>query len=488
MIAEHTNNLPDAFVERMRALLGAEADAFFAAYQRAPLTGVRANLLKLRPEQLQRITPWSLEPVPWCAEGFTVEPDARPGKHPYHAAGLYYMQEPSAMAVVEALQVRPGLRVLDLSAAPGGKATQIAAQLDGAGLLVANEVEGSRIKALGENLERWGARNVVLTNETPERLADHFGATFDRVLLDAPCSGEGMFRKRSIARSEWSEQHVAGCALRQARILQQAARLVAPGGLLVYSTCTFAPEENEQRIAALLAEQPGWTLVEIPRRHGLAAARPEWAGATPLPTLSRAVRLWPHLVAGEGHFIALLRNDGDSAPPAENPWPQPEGGLRQLLAGRGGQGSARSTASFGAAGPAAVAAWQSFERATLAVQLPAARLLSHGDQLYLAPEEGPDLDGLRVVRLGLWLGTLKPGRFEPAHALALTLLPDDVRQTVALSGDDVLRYLRGEALRLPQSGADGWALVTVDGWPLGWGRRVGDVIKNFYPKGLRWMG
>lgn len=487
-MAEDTNNLPHAFVERMRALLGVEADALFVAYQRPPLTGVRVNLLKLRPEQLQRIAPWPLEPVSWCGEGFTVEPDARPGKHAYHAAGLYYVQEPSAMAVVEALQVRPGQRVLDLSSAPGGKATQIAALLDGTGLLVANEVEGSRIKALGENLERWGARNVVLTNETPERLADHFGATFDRVLLDAPCSGEGMFRKRSIARSEWSEQHVAGCAVRQARILDHAVRLVAPGGLLVYSTCTFAPEENEQRIAALLAEQPGWTLVEIPKRHGLSAARPEWAGATPLPTLTRAARLWPHLVAGEGHFIALLRNDSDTAPPTENPWPQPQGSLRRLFSGRSGAASPRPTASFAAASPVAVAAWQSFERATLAVQLPVTRLLSHGDQLYLAPEAAPELDGLRVVRLGLWLGTLKPGRFEPAHALALALLAGDVCHTVALRGDDVLRYLRGEALRLDQSGPDGWAMVTVDGWPLGWGRRVGEVIKNFYPKGLRWLG
>lgn len=487
-MAEATTNLPPAFVARMRALLGTEADALFAAYKRAPLTGLRVNLLKLRPEQLQRIAPWPLEPVPWCAEGFTVAPDARPGKHPYHAAGLYYMQEPSAMAVVEALQVRPGLRVLDLSAAPGGKATQIAALLDGAGLLVANEVEGSRVKALGENLERWGARNVVLTSEMPERLADHFGATFDRVLLDAPCSGEGMFRKRSIARDEWSEQHVAGCAVRQARILNQAARLVAPGGLLVYSTCTFAPEENEQRIAALLAAQPGWTLVEIPKRHGLAAGRPEWAGTTPMPTLTRTARLWPHLVAGEGHFIALLRNDGDSAPPAANPWPERESGLRRLFVGRGGPASARTTGGFVTADPASVSIWQSFERATLAVELPAEGLVRHGEQLYLAPEGAPDLGGLRVVRLGLWLGTLKPGRFEPAHALALALPPDAARHTVALAGDAVLRYLRGEALRLDQPGPDGWTLVTVDGWPLGWGRRVAGVIKNFYPKGLRWLG
>ncbi|HEY0602952.1 MAG TPA: RsmB/NOP family class I SAM-dependent RNA methyltransferase [Herpetosiphonaceae bacterium] len=473
------SQLPPAFVERMRALLGAEADAFFAALERSPAIGLRVNPLKLRPEHFERITPWELEPVPWIRGGFRVAEVARPGKHPYHAAGLYYLQEPSAMAVVEVLDVRPGMRVLDLAAAPGGKATQIAGYLAGEGVLVANEVESSRIKALGENLERWGARNAVITNETPERLADHFGPLFDRVLLDAPCSGEGMFRKNPGARAEWSAEHVAGCAARQARILDHAARLVAPGGLLVYSTCTFAPEENEQRIAAFLAEHHQWELVDIPKLHGFAPARLEWAGDRPVPELTRAVRLWPHLVAGEGHFIALLRN-GEPAQPTPAAAPQVAGDKARRQK-RGGRRDDR-----GVDADAAVrVAWQAFERESLTGELPADSLVVHNDQIYAVPRDLPDLTGLRVVRAGLWLGTARPGRFEPSHALALGLHIPQARLSIALSIDEAERYLHGETFT--SDGPDGWVLIGVDGLPLGWGRRVGGLVKNFYPKGLRWM-
>jgi NOL1/NOP2/sun family putative RNA methylase len=471
--------LPPAFVERMRALLGAEADAFFSALERSPASGLRLNPLKLRPEHFERISPWDLEPVPWSPFGFWVPAGTRAGKHPYHAAGLYYLQEPSAMAVVEALDVRPGLRVLDLAAAPGGKSTQIAGYLDGEGLLVANEVEHSRIKALGENLERWGARNVVITNETPERLAQHFGAFFDRVLLDAPCSGEGMFRKNPAARAEWSAEHVAGCALRQARIMEQAARLVAPCGLLVYSTCTFAPEENEQRIAAFLAERPEWELIDIPKRHGFAAAHAEWAGASAPPQIKRAVRLWPQRVNGEGHFIALLRN-GTHTPRSSLPsaWFGRDEARRQKHSGR-------RDARRPDTGEAALAAWRGFEQESLTARFPVEQLVTHHEQVYFVPEQMPNLEGLRVVRTGLWLGSARPGRFEPSHALALALLPDDARLTVSLSDSEAERYLRGETFA--SAGPDGWLLITVNGWPLGWGRRVGGTVKNFYPKGLRWM-
>ncbi|HEX6291960.1 MAG TPA: RsmF rRNA methyltransferase first C-terminal domain-containing protein [Herpetosiphonaceae bacterium] len=472
--------IPPAFIERMRALLGAEADALIAALDHSPSTGLRVNLLKLRPEHFERISPWEIEPVPWCPSGYWVREGERPGKHPYHAAGLYYLQEPSAMAVVEALDVRPGMRVLDLAAAPGGKATHIAAHLDGQGLLVANEVEGSRVKALGENLERWGARNVVITSETPERLAAHLGGFFDRVLLDAPCSGEGMFRKNAGARAEWSVEHVAGCAARQARILDQAAQFVAPGGRLVYSTCTFAPEENEQRIAAFLAEHADWELIDIPKRHGFMAAQPEWAAAIPTPQLSRAVRLWPQRVEGEGHFIALLRNRARGERPLLPAWLGRDAGRERQRRG------ARRDDRTHEAGDTALAAWHGFERAMLTTSLPAKQLVASSDQVYLAPDAAPDLSGLRVVRSGLWLGTAKPGRFEPSHALALALLADDVRLTVSLKTGEAERYLRGETFE--HQGADGWALITVNGWPLGWGRRVGGVVKNFYPKGLRWMG
>jgi NOL1/NOP2/sun family putative RNA methylase len=458
-----------------------EADAFLTALRRTPATGLRVNLLKLRPEHFEHMSPWDLEPVPWCPSGFWVSAGERPGKHPYHAAGLYYLQEPSAMAVVEALHVRPGLRVLDLAAAPGGKATHIAAYLDGQGLLVANEVEGSRIKALGENLERWGARNVIITHETPERLAEHLGPLFDRVLLDAPCSGEGMFRKHSGARAEWSVEHVAGCAVRQAHILEHAARLVVPGGLLVYSTCTFAPEENEQRIATFLAQHPTWQLVDIPKQYGFAPAQPEWAITHATPQLTRAARLWPHHVQGEGHFIALLRNGARAAQTfMPSAWRERGERTRQKRPIRRDDRTAAATRET------AIAAWHAFEHAALTNSFPREHLVVNNDQVYLAAENAPDLAGLRVVRSGLWLGTARPGRFEPSHALALALLTDDVRMSARLKLDVAERYLRGETFEA--AGADGWVLVTVNGWALGWGRRVAGVVKNFYPKGLRWLG
>ena len=369
--------------------------------------------------------------------------------------------------------------MLDLAAAPGGKATHIAALLDGEGLLVANEVIAGRVKALGENLERWGAANVVLTNDEPARLAERLGPVFDRVLLDAPCSGEGMFRKSPVALRAWSPEHVAGSAVRQGKILAEAARLVRPGGRLLYSTCTFAPEENEAQIARFLAAHPGWDLVGIPKRDGIAPGRPEWSGVPESHPLERAARLWPHRLAGEGHFLALLECPVDGEPVASPAAPP------ALAPGR----SSRSVRSSRAADPApapALAAWRAFAAESLAgpwAAVPPDRLVEHGGQLFLRPELALPLDGLRVVRPGLWLGAAKPGRFEPSHALALALTGAEARRTVDLSAAEAERYLAGEPLTAP--GAPGWTLVTVAGFPLGWGRRSGDTVKNHYPKGLR---
>jgi NOL1/NOP2/sun family putative RNA methylase len=489
-------DLPSSFILRMRDLLGDEYESFRESFERTPAIGLRVNTLKIAPDQLIRIAPWPLDPVPWCPAGFFVEQrpvngsplvadhrppttDHRPltpGKHFFHAAGLYYLQEPSAMAVAEALDVQPGHRVLDLAAAPGGKATHLAALMGDRGLLVANEIERSRIKALGENLERWGGRNVVITNDSPERLASRWAGVFDRVLLDAPCSGEGMFRKNPAALAEWSVEHVIGCAIRQGNILESAARLVKPGGLLVYSTCTFAPEENEQRIAAFLRDHPGWQLESIPLRPGFAPARPDWADP-PLPELTHAVRLWPHLLRGEGHFIARLRKPDRAA--HESSAMVHESWSRRTRVRRESSGERASAGD-------SPGMWRSFARESLRESFSAERLMTHGDQIYLAPDLPLDLDGVRGVRSGLWLGTIKPGRFEPSHALALALRPDEARQTADLDHDSTMRYLRGETI--DRTGPDGWTLMTIDGFALGWGRRVRGVIKNFYPKGLRRAG
>jgi 16S rRNA C967 or C1407 C5-methylase (RsmB/RsmF family)/NOL1/NOP2/fmu family ribosome biogenesis protein len=452
----------------MGRLLGNEYSAFLASYKQPVTVGLRVNTLKLSPEAFRTISPFSLSPIPWSPAGFQVTGAGQPGKHPYYAAGLYYLQEPSAMAVAELLDPQPGERVLDISAAPGGKATHLAALTQNEGLLVANEIHPQRAWELAENLERWGTRHAAITNATPLQLADHFGGFFDRVLVDVPCSGEGMFRKSEAARREWSPELVKSCALRQGAILEQARRLVRPGGRMIYSTCTFAPEEDEGAVRRFLEKHSEFELVEAPQMAGFCSGRPEWieAGQT-LPKLRETVRLWPHLASGEGHFIALLqKNDSpelDSLPSQKLiRIPRP---VVRLLG--------------------------DFCRENLASDhpfsgLPEDRLRLKGSYLYLSPDGLPDLTGLKVIHPSWWLGTVKKDRFEPSHALALGLKAGHALRVLDLEPDDarVNAYLRGETLE--NQGEDGWVLVTVNGFPLGWGKRVLGRVKNNYPRGLRW--
>jgi NOL1/NOP2/sun family putative RNA methylase len=459
--------LPGPFVKRMQQLLGAEASDFLACLAAPPQPGLRVNSLKVSPLEFQALSTLELEAVPWCPDSYLVSvPETfQPGRDPYHAGGLYYVQDPSAAAASVLLDPQPGDSVLDLCAAPGGKATHIAARLQGQGLLVANEIRSGRAATLVENLERIGARAAVVTSASADVLARHWVAAFDRVLVDAPCSGEGLFRKNMLARREWRPAVVEGCALRQRSILAAGADMVRPGGRLVYSTCTFAPEENEAVVAQFLRDQPEFALIPPPPLPGFEPGRPDWVAPSLAKNnrLERCVRLWPHRSPGEGHFMATFD--------------------------RQGQASAARWAPAGGSLPRKIAdLLRQFWDETLLGEQPGKGWLQWGQSLYLSPMTPTRWRFLRPVRPGWHVGQIGPSHFAPAHALAMALKPSAVRPTkridLTTGSPELEAFLRGEPLRL--AGLPRWSLVTVDGFALGWGKRVGEVVKNHYPRSLRW--
>ena len=427
--------LPEQFLERMKEQLGDEYPEFLLSLERPRAVALRYNPLKGDAPAMD----FAGENVPWEPMGFYYDPDARPGLHPYHEAGVYYLQEASAMAPVALLDPQPGEKVLDLCAAPGGKTTQIAGRMQGEGFLLCNEINPKRAKILARNIERMGVANALVTNEHPEHLAERLPGFFDRVLVDAPCSGEGMFRKEEAAITDWSQETVEMCARRQAEILHSAARMLKPGGRLVYSTCTFAPEEDEMAVAAFLESHPEFT--------------PEILDAPWFEKVENGGhRLWPHKLLGEGHFAAVLRkNSGE------------EGDIPSM------------------SGEKLPKEWISFAK-ELNIRLPGGKAVFFGQNLFWAPEELPELKRLKVMRPGLELGEVKKGRFEPAHALALWL--KNCANTVSFPAEsaEIREYVHGNVL--PGS-VKGWCLIKAGNYSLGWAKGDGNQLKNHYPKGLR---
>ena len=439
--------LPEAFLARMRLQLGAEYDEYLRSLERPRAVALRFNPLKagVFPQ-----LPFLGEQVPWAEYGYYYDPQARPGLHVWHEAGLYYLQEASAMAPVELLDPKPGEIVLDLCAAPGGKTTQIAGKLMGQGLLVCNEINPKRAKILSRNIERMGVANALVLNHHPSDLERHFEGCFDKVLVDAPCSGEGMFRKEEAAVTDWSEETVRMCANRQLEILHTAAKLLRPGGRLVYSTCTFAPAEDEGAISAFLLAHPEFEIekAEAPALSPGSAALVDDAA----PGIEHTFRLWPHRQYGEGHYAAVLRKAGD--------------GESTLVPAKAGKIPAE---------------WTAFAK-ELGIRLPEGKPVQFGQSLFWAPEALPELKGLKVLRPGLELGECKKGRFEPAHALALWLKNCACVQDYAPESPEMAKYIHGDVV---PSEKKGWCLVTAGGYSIGWGKGDGKVLKNHYPKGLR---
>ena len=427
--------LPEAFLDRIKLQLGEEYEAFLLSLQRPRAVALRFNPLKGQQPDMDFVG----QPVPWEPMGYYYDPDSRPGLHPYHEAGVYYLQEASAMAPVALLDPQPGEKICDLCAAPGGKSTQIAGRLMGKGMLLCNEVSPKRAKILSRNIERLGIANAVVTNEYPHTLARRFPDFFDRVLVDAPCSGEGMFRKEEAAVTDWSPEIVEMCARRQAEILDSAAKLVRPGGRLVYSTCTFAPQEDEEAVAAFLESHPDFVAEVLPA---------PWFE----PAENGGHRLWPHKLLGEGHFAAVLRRMDAEA--------------EELPA---------------ASGEKLPKQWQQFAK-ELALELPEGKAVFFGDNLFWAPAGMPDIRGLKVLRPGLELGTVKKDRFEPAHALALWLGDCRCSCSFPAGSEEIRKYMHGDVLPGEQKG---WCLIKTDGFSLGWAKGDGKQLKNHYPKGLR---
>ena len=427
--------LPKAFLDRMQLQLGEEYPQFLQTLERPRAVALRFNPLKGQRPDL----PFAQEPVPWEEAGVYYDPQSRPGLHVYHEAGVYYLQEASAMAPVSLLDPQPGERICDLCAAPGGKSTQIAGRMLGKGFLLCNEIHPARAKILSRNIERMAVPNALVTNEHPATLASRFPGFFDRVLVDAPCSGEGMFRKEEAAVTDWSQEVVEMCARRQAEILHSAAQLVRPGGRLVYSTCTFAPEEDEQAVENFLESHPEFQPEQV--------EAPWFVSTNP-----GCYRMWPHKLKGEGHFAAVLRKTGgeEQEVPLSQGKPLPQ-------------------------------QWQNFAK-ELGISLPAGKAVSFGQSLFLAPEEMPDIARLKVMRPGLELGTVKKDRFEPAHALALWLRDCANTEHFQPDSPQMTDYLHGDVV---ESGRKGWCLVCAGDYSIGWGKGDGRVLKNHYPKGLR---
>ncbi len=449
--------LPVAFEEKMKRLLKDEYEAYLASYQLPKYQGIRINTLKVSLDKWQQMSPFkTLKPVPWCKEGFYYDAHEKPGKHPYYFAGLYYIQEPSAMSPGAYLPIEPGDRVLDLCAAPGGKSTQLAARMKQEGVLVSNDISASRVKALLKNLENFGNRNGIVTSETSERLAGKWPGYFDKILIDAPCSGEGMFRKNESATKSWEAYGVQHCASLQRMILEDAVTLLKSDGMILYSTCTFSPEENEGMIDEFLKKHPDFKVVPLEPVGGIMHGRPDFIDAD--ETLTGALRLWPHHLEGEGHFVCLLQRTGGTSGKCST------------------YGKQKRLKDY----PDALAFIEQYTH--LSGNLPVTEI---SGKLYSIPEDAPELKGVRVIRGGLLLGELKNKRFEPSHVLTLAYPKEMFKQTIdwKLEDEAIMRYLKGETILCDKP--KGYYVVCVDGYPLGWVKAQNGMLKNQYPPSWR---
>lgn len=468
-------DLPQSFLDSMKEILGEDYEAFLAGFDGQRQYGLRVNTLKMNLEEFERIAPFHLKKVPWISNGYFYEAEDVPAKHPFYSAGLYYLQEPSAMTPASRLKVQPGERVLDLCAAPGGKATELGAALQGEGLLVANDINTARARALLRNLELFGISNSFVTNEPPHVLAERFPEFFHKIMVDAPCSGEGMFRKNPAVVDSWQEKGPEYFSKLQREIIVQAADMLLPGGIMFYSTCTFSPLENEKTITHLLKERPDMEVIPMEDYEGFAEGLTSYRGEVFDESCKLCRRIWPHKMSGEGHFMALLHK--------KNGTPQQ---VQQTVS----QSSIWWKKCKGLNKEQKAAAEDFFSHVNIAYD--EKRIDVRGDNLYYLPAPQYDGRGLHFLRNGLFMGEFKKKRFEPSQPFALALHAQDFDQVLDFPADDerLSRYLRGETLDVSdliagEKKRKGWQLVMVAGHPLGFGKLVNNNLKNKYPAGWR---
>ena len=473
--------LPSEYKEHMNEILGdKEYESFISVYDddHEREYGLRMN--KLKSSESCDGTGFHLTAIPWALDGYYYLPDERPGKSVFHEAGAYYIQEPSAMSAVPLLKIEPGEIICDLCAAPGGKSTQIASALGRTGLLVSNEIIKNRADILSRNIERMGIGNCIVTNEDPSDMAALFPCFFDKILVDAPCSGEGMFRKEDNAVVEWSLDNVHMCAKRQRMILDFASQMVRPGGVIVYSTCTFEPEEDEMTACDFVSEHPEFRIDPVSCSEGEEPARSEWGSGN--ENVSGAIRIWPHHAHGEGHFAVRFVKDG-------------------IMPDRIDESAGCINGDFMKKNRSSAVCMDIISSVCTSKAsseiMKGKRPYDFGGQIYAVPVSMRDMKGLSVRRPGLQIASLddkgKTSRFEPAHALAMHLRADESKRVYDMDINEAEKYLRGESISVSAErlmtdegeSSDGWVLMMYGGYSTGWGKKTGHVIKNHYPKGLR---
>ena len=460
--------LPEKFENKMKELLQDEYDDYLQCYDEPRYYGLRVNTNKISVEDFLKIAPWPLTPVPWIPNGFYYDGDKiQPSKHPYYFAGLYYLQEPSAMTPASRIPVEPGERVLDVCAAPGGKATELGAKLKGEGVLIANDISNSRARGLLKNLELFGIGNMMVISEEPGKLVEYFPEYFDKILIDAPCSGEGMFRKDKKMVKAWEEHGPEFFSKLQRSIITQAAAMLKPGGMILYSTCTFDPLENEKTVEYLLETCPEFKICDMEGYEGFCEGIPKYV-EDHSEEYRKTVRIFPHKMQGEGHYLALVKKGDDNTERKNQKTAKPKSGAKKL--------------------PEEL---EQFLK-ELAWDVDKSRLDIREERVYYMPENLPMLKGVRFLRSGLLLGEVKKNRFEPSQALAMCLKKEEYPRILDLpvSDDRVIKYLKGETLDVEDITSrkeKGWYLVCVDGYPLGFGKLANQTLKNKYLPGWRWM-